>query len=88
MNFQNSHSYADQDNRSRTYFSEEVVAAAIAGVIGAAKAEGKSLEDVTEEVLSEDTILDNPTRKWLSNIVTEAWVTVPEDSEGSFQHSA
>lgn len=52
---------------------EEIVAAAIAGVIQIAKNKGQSLEDLTAEVLAEDQVLDREQRRWLSKIVTQAW---------------
>ena len=60
--------------------TEELVAEAIAGIIGAAKANGRSLTDLTEEVLMDDHVLDNSTRHWLSDIVSQAW-TLPETLE-------
>lgn len=53
--------------------NEETVAAAIAGVVQIAKNQGQSLEDLTKEVLAEDSILDQVQRRWLSKIVIEAW---------------
>jgi hypothetical protein len=52
---------------------EELVASAIAGVIRLARSQGQSLEDLTAEVLAEDTLLDKNARIWLSGIVAEAW---------------
>ena len=57
--------------------SEESVAAAIAGVIQIARNQGKSLEELTAEVLAEDSILDQVQRRWLSKIVTQAWKSLP-----------
>lgn len=56
---------------------EELVAAAIAGVIQIARSQGQSLDDLTAEVLEEDTLLDQEQRRWLSEIVTQAWRTLP-----------
>ncbi|HEY9710601.1 MAG TPA: hypothetical protein V6D48_20495 [Oculatellaceae cyanobacterium] len=56
---------------------EELVAAAIAGVIQIARSQGQSLDDLTAEVLEEDTLLDQEQRRWLSEIVTQAWKTLP-----------
>lgn len=52
---------------------EELVAAAIAGVIKIVRAQGQSLEHLTAEVLADDTLLDLQQRRWLSDIVTQAW---------------
>ena len=52
---------------------EELVAAAIAGVIKIVRAQGQSLENLTAEVLADDTLLDLQQRRWLSDIVTQAW---------------
>jgi hypothetical protein len=56
---------------------EELVAAAIAGVIQIARSQGQSLDDLTAEVLAEDSLLDQAQRRWLSDIVTQAWKTLP-----------
>jgi hypothetical protein len=52
---------------------EELVAAAIAGVVQIARSQGQSLDDLTAEVLAEDNLLDRTQRIWLSNIVIQAW---------------
>jgi hypothetical protein len=56
---------------------EELVAAAIAGVIQIARSRGQSLDDLTAEVLAEDSLLDRDQRRWLSDIVAQAWETLP-----------
>ncbi len=56
---------------------EELVAAAIAGVIQIARSQGQSLDDLTAEVLADDSLLDQAQRRWLSDIVTQAWKTLP-----------
>ncbi|MDG2992093.1 hypothetical protein L3556_14300 [Candidatus Synechococcus calcipolaris G9] len=53
--------------------NEELVAAAIAGVIQISRSQGQTLEDVRQMVLAEDDLLDTSTRKWLSEIVGQAW---------------
>jgi hypothetical protein len=58
--------------------TEELIAAAIAGVVSSARAEGQSLADLTSLVLAEDPELDRVTRQWLSEIVAEAWRELPE----------
>jgi len=57
---------------------EELVAAAIAGVIQIARQQGQSLDDLTAEVLAEDTLLDQAQRRWLSDIVAQAWESLPQ----------
>lgn len=52
---------------------EELVAAAIAGVINIVRAQGQSLEHLTAEVLADDSLLDQAQRRWLSDIVAQAW---------------
>lgn len=56
---------------------EELVAAAIAGVIQIARQRGQSLADLTAEVLEEDSWLDPSQRRWLSDIVALAWESLP-----------
>jgi hypothetical protein len=53
--------------------NEELVAAAIAGVIQISRSEGKSLDDLVAEVLIDDSLLDRHQRQWLSQIVAQAW---------------
>ena len=57
--------------------NEESVAAAIAGVIEIARSQGQSLDDLNAEVLAEDSLLDRAQRRWLSDIVTQAWKSLP-----------
>ena len=52
---------------------EELVAAAIAGVIKISRNQGKSLEQLTAEVLADDRLLDLQQRRWLKDVVTQAW---------------
>ena len=52
---------------------EEMIAAVIAGIIRMARAQGQSLDDLTEEILAEDPILDQVQRRWLSQLLTNAW---------------
>lgn len=60
--------------------NEELVATAIAGVIQVARSQGQSLDELTAEVLQEDSLLDQTQRLWLSNIVAQAWASL--DSTG------
>ncbi|MFB2835595.1 hypothetical protein [Floridanema evergladense] len=55
---------------------EEIIAAAIAGVIKISRSEGKSLEQLTEEVLADDSLLDMQQRRWLKEIVAQAWESI------------
>ncbi|BDA72235.1 hypothetical protein DSM106972_084170 [Dulcicalothrix desertica PCC 7102] len=52
---------------------EELVAAAIAGVIKIVRAQGQSLEELTAQVLADDLVLDKQQRRWLSQVVAQAW---------------
>jgi hypothetical protein len=52
---------------------EELIAAAIAGVIRIARSQGRSLEELTAEVLADDSLLDLKQRRWLSDVVAQAW---------------
>jgi hypothetical protein len=52
---------------------EELVAAAIAGVIKIVRAQGQSLEEVTAQLLADDSLLDKQQRRWLSQVVAQAW---------------
>lgn len=51
----------------------ELVVAAIAGVVTIARSQGQSLEELTAELLAEDTWLDAGQRLWLSNVVIDTW---------------
>ncbi|MGB3651449.1 MAG: hypothetical protein WBA41_09590 [Rivularia sp. (in: cyanobacteria)] len=52
---------------------EELVAVAIAGVIKLVSSQGQSLEELTDLVLAEDALLDKQQRRWLSQVVAQAW---------------
>ncbi|MBW4645256.1 MAG: hypothetical protein KME23_20060 [Goleter apudmare HA4340-LM2] len=52
---------------------EELVAAAIAGVVRIVRAQGQSLEELTAQVLADDSMLNQHQRRWLSQLVTQAW---------------
>ena len=64
------------------HVDEEIVAAAIAGVVQIARQQGQSLAELTAEVLAEDSWLDPAQRRWLSDIVRQAWESLP--SVGSY----
>lgn len=55
---------------------EEMVAVAIAGVIKIVRAQGQSLEQLTDQVLAEDCVLDLEQRRWLSEVVAQAWESI------------
>ena len=57
--------------------NEELIATAIAGVVQIARSRGQSLEDLTAEVLADDSLLDRDSRRRLSAIVAQAWQTLP-----------
>jgi len=57
--------------------NEEMIAVAIAGVVKLARSQGQSLAELTQEVLEDDPLLDRVQRKWLSQLVTQAWETLP-----------
>ncbi|MBD2326232.1 hypothetical protein [Alkalinema sp. FACHB-956] len=53
--------------------NDELLAQAIAGVIENARASGQSLDDLKAEVLADDSLLDPQQRRWLFEIVAQAW---------------
>lgn len=57
--------------------NEETIAAAIAGVVKIARSQGQSLEELTAEVLADDHLLDLVQRRWLKDLITQAWKTIP-----------
>ncbi|MBE9180112.1 hypothetical protein IQ268_16195 [Oculatella sp. LEGE 06141] len=57
--------------------SEELIVTAIAGVVSLARAQGRSLEELTAEVLADDRLLDWQSRRWLSDVVAQAWNSLP-----------
>jgi hypothetical protein len=56
---------------------EELVAAVIAGVVRVVRAQGQSLDQLTTQVLADDQMLDKQQRRWLSQLVTQAWENFP-----------
>lgn len=56
---------------------EELIATAIAGVVCVTRSQGRSLEELTAEVLADDSLLDLERRHWLSDIVAQAWKSLP-----------
>ena len=57
--------------------NEELVASAIAGVIQIARSRSQSLDELKAEVLADDNLLDLAQRRWLSEIVAQAWENLP-----------
>ena len=56
---------------------EELVAAVIAGVVRVVRAQGQSLDQLTTQVFADDQMLDRQQRRWLSQLVTQAWENFP-----------
>ena len=63
--------------RRQKSVDEELVAAAIVGVIDVARSHGQSLEELTAEVLADDALLDAKQRRWLSDVIAAAWEHLP-----------
>jgi hypothetical protein len=59
------------------FVDEELITAAIVGVVDVARSNGQSLEDLTAEILMDDALLDSRQRQWLSEIIMTAWETLP-----------
>jgi hypothetical protein len=57
--------------------NEELIASAIAGVVQVARDKGQSLEELMAEVLADDKLLDRSQRRWLGEIVAQAWERLP-----------
>ena len=62
---------------------EEIIATAIAGVVQIARREGQSLEELTKDILQDDRVLDLDRRKWLSEIIIQAWEILPFSKDRS-----
>ncbi|NEU72638.1 hypothetical protein PI95_008665 [Hassallia byssoidea VB512170] len=76
MNYPIPHSPQEIINLRQNPVDEELVAAAIAGVIKIVRSQGQSLEELTAQVLADDQMLDKQQRRWLSQVVTQAWETI------------
>jgi len=57
--------------------NEEVIASALAGVVQMARQQQQSLEQLTESILRDDRVLDPERRKWLSQMIVQAWNILP-----------
>lgn len=60
---------------------EELIAAAIAGVVKIARAQGQTLDELTAEVLADDHWLEPAQRRWLSDIVAQAWQSIGNSNQ-------
>ncbi len=56
---------------------EELVAIVIAGIVRIAKANDYSIKKIADEIMSEDPFLDPVQRRWLCEIFSQAWDTIP-----------
>lgn len=66
---------------------EELIAAAIAGVVQIARSQGQTLDELTAEVLAEDHWLEPEQRRWLSAIVAQAWQSIGNEFSLTNQQS-
>ncbi len=57
--------------------NEDIIVTAIAGVVGIARKEGQSLEDLQQQILQDDLILDIIQRRWLKDLIAKAWEMLP-----------
>ena len=76
MNYLVPDSYEDMIALGDRPIDEDLIAAAIAGVIKIARSQGQSLDELTAEVLKDDLLLEPMQRNWLRDIVSQAWETV------------
>lgn len=77
MNYPIPMSLEEIDELRHQPVDEELVVAAIAGVIRLARSQGQSLDELKAEVLHDDSLLDQVQRRWLSDIVSQAWASLP-----------
>jgi hypothetical protein len=64
---------AYSNGTSERVSTEEQLATAIVEIVSDARAQGQSLEELIAQVLAEDPELDKFTRRWLGEIIAEAW---------------
>ena len=57
--------------------NEEIIATAIAAVVQMYRRQGQSLEELTESVLQDDRLLNLDRRKWLNEMIVQAWSILP-----------
>ncbi|MEL6786950.1 MAG: hypothetical protein AAFO76_05960 [Cyanobacteria bacterium J06607_15] len=62
---------------------EEIIATAIAGVVQIARQQGQSLDELIESILRDDRVLDRDRRKWLSQMIVQAWNIIPIPNENT-----
>jgi hypothetical protein len=56
---------------------KEMIVVAISAVVKLARSQGQSLDELTAEVLQDDSMLDLVQRRCLSNLVEQAWQVLP-----------
>lgn len=59
---------------------EELVASAIVGAIAVSQQQGKTLEELIAEILTDDNLLDSSQRHWLSEMLVQTWEMLFPDS--------
>ncbi|MBW4578024.1 MAG: hypothetical protein KME42_00430 [Tildeniella nuda ZEHNDER 1965/U140] len=73
MNYPISAFTPEGDALRQKFVDEELIAAAIVGVVDVARSNGQSIEELTAEVLADDALLDSEQRRWLSEVIAVAW---------------
>ncbi len=77
MNYPTPVNSSPVDNLSHNAVDEELIAAAIAGVVQSARSSGQSLDELMAEILADDALLDSQQRRWLGEVVAVAWAELP-----------
>lgn len=77
MNYPISAFTPEGDALRQKFVDEELIAAAIVGVVDVARSNGQSIEELTAEVLADDALLDSEQRRWLSEVIAVAWKHLP-----------
>lgn len=77
MNYPISAFTPEGDALRQKFVDEELIAAAIVGVVDVARSNGQSIEELTAEVLADDALLDSEQRRWLSEVIAVAWEHLP-----------
>lgn len=65
-----------ESSPSGTSVSEAHIATAILNVIETARSQGQTLDDVINELMTDDALLDSKSRHLLGDILTQAWNTL------------
>jgi len=73
------------NSANKKNISPQLVAQEIAMVIEFARSQGQSLEDLIGEILAEDPILNKDQRRWLSNIIIQAWKNLPSSKQNNIK---